>query len=68
MWWLLSYKTILKYLDKSKDSDLKKEKLISRKQERIKNEISKLQVKGLVYYVFDSQINERTNHIKKCRL
>lgn len=57
MWWLLSYKTILEYLDKSKDSDLKKEKLTSRKQERIKNEISKLQIKELVYYLFDSQIN-----------
>lgn len=57
MWLLLSYKTILEYLDKSKDSDLKKDKIISRKQERIKNEISKLQIKELVYYLFDSQIN-----------
>lgn len=57
MWWRLSYKTILEYLDKSKDSDIKKDKLISRKQERIKNEISKLQIKELVYYLFDSQIN-----------
>lgn len=63
MWWLLSYKTILEYLDKSKDSDLKKDKLISRKQERIKNEISKLQIKELVYYLFDSQINENVKKL-----
>ena len=35
MWWLLSYKTILEYLDKSKDSDLKKEKLIIERIEKI---------------------------------
>ena len=63
MWWRLSYKTILEYLDKSKDSDLKKDKLISRKQERIKNEISKLQIKELVYYLFDSQINENVKKL-----
>lgn len=57
MWWRLSYKTILEYLDKSKDSDQKKEKLISRKKEIIESEISKLQIKELVYYLFDTQLN-----------
>ena len=58
MWWKLSYKTVLEYLDKSKDSDIKKDNLISKKQKKIEEEISKLQTKELVYYLFDSKISE----------
>ena len=52
MWWL-RYRKLLEYLDKSEDSKEKKEQVISKKQNRIKNEISKLQHKELIYYLFD---------------
>lgn len=55
MWWL-RYRKLLEYLDKSEDSKEKKEQVISKKQNRIKNEISKLQHKELIYYLFDSKI------------
>ena len=55
MWWL-KYKKILEYLDKSEDPKDKKEQIISKKQNRIKSEISKLQHKELIYYLFDSKI------------
>ena len=55
MWWL-KYRKILEYLDKSEDSKDKKEQIISKKQKRIKSEISKLQHKELIYYLFNSKI------------
>lgn len=55
MWWL-KYRKLLEYLDKSNDSKDKKEQIISKKQKRIKSEISKLQYKELIYYLFDSKI------------
>lgn len=57
MWWL-RYKSVLEYLDKSKDSSDKKSKIISKKSSKIKEEISKLQEQQLIYYLFDSQISE----------
>ena len=62
MWWL-RYRKLLEYLDKSEDSKEKKEQVISKKQNRIKNEISKLQHKELIYYLFDSKIPTNTKKL-----
>lgn len=61
MWWF-RYKRIIDYLDKSNDSLNKKEILISKKEDKIKEEISKLQDQELIYFLFDSKI---PNKIKK---
>lgn len=55
--WYLKYKSFLEYLDKSKSSEKKKEKLIKKNTLLINYEISKLSEEKLFYYLINSKVN-----------